>query len=211
MLRILTPAAGLLLAAALLAGCGGSNNNGSGGSTTPSSSGSTRVSSSAGLRMAQCMRSHGVPSFPDQPSSGDSPIGIQGGSNGTATINGVTVPQATLQAAFQKCRNELPHGPPLTAAQIAQIRRGALRMAQCMRANGVPNFPDPQVSAAPDGHGIGIRIGIAGGGSNQGGSDAQKQNLSQSPAFKAAQQKCMPIAQEAVHKAFGSVKGSAQP
>jgi hypothetical protein len=204
MLRILLPATGLLLAAALLAGCGGSNNNGSGGSTNASSGGNSTISNSAALRMAQCMRSHGVPSFPDQPSSGG-PLGISG-SNGTATINGVTVPQATLQAAFQHCRSELPQGPPLTAAQIAQIRQGALRMAACMRANGVPNFPDPQVTAGPGGHGIGLRIGIAHNGGNQGGSASQKADLAQSPAFKSAQQKCMPLARDAVQKAIGSSK-----
>jgi len=205
MFRILTPATGLLLAAALLAGCGGSNNH-NGSSTNASSSGSN---ASSALKFAQCMRANGVPSFPDQPSNGG-PLGIQGGPNGTATINGVTVPQATLQAAMHKCQSVVPHGPPLSSAQIAQIRQGALRMAQCMRSHGVTNFPDPQVSAAPGGHGIGIRIGVAQNGS---GSSAQKQNLTQSPAFESAQKICMPLVRDATQKALGGAKpiASAQP
>ena len=65
MIRILTPAAGLLVTAALLAGCGGSPNNGNGGSANLSSP------KNAGLKMAECMRAHGVPSFPDPSTSGE--------------------------------------------------------------------------------------------------------------------------------------------
>ena len=126
-------------AAVLLAGCGGSNNNGNGGSATASSSSRAK----AGLKMAQCMRANGIPSFPD-PSSSGGPAGgfsIQGGSNGTVTIGGATVAQSTLRAAFQKCRKELPQGPPISSAQLAKLRQGALKMAECMRAHGVDELP----------------------------------------------------------------------
>jgi hypothetical protein len=196
MLRILTPAMGLLAAAALLAGCGGSNNSGSGGSSTLSS-GSRHTGD--GLKMAQCMRANGVPSFPDPPSGGGPPIGISPGPNRTVKINGVNVPQSTLQAAFHKCQSELPQGPPISAAQLAKIRQGALKMAQCMRTHGVPNFPDPVVSAGPGGHGIGLRIGIAGNGSP--GNTASKHAFVQSPAFRSAQKICMPLIQKAIGKA----------
>ena len=51
-------------------------------------------------------------------------------------------------------------------------------MARCMRANGVPNFPDPIVGTGSGGHGVrlGFRVGP--------GVDPQ------SPAFQSAQQKC---------------------
>ena len=192
MLRILTPVGCVLAAAALLAGCGGSNNSGNAGSATASSS----SRANAGLKMAHCMRANGVPSFPD-PSSNGGPVGFGGGSNGEVTIGGVSVAQSTLQAAFQKCRKDLPQGPPLTTAQIARLRQGALKMAQCMRTHGVPNFPDPQITAGPGGRGIGIRIGPGGPGGNTAGPGKTK---SAPPAFQSAQKICMPLMQAAFQK-----------
>lgn len=58
-----------------------------------------------------------------------------------------------------------------TATNAATGFRQALRFSQCMRANGVPNFPDP-------GSGGGIQIAV--------GSSLHPQ----SPAFQAAQKKC---------------------
>jgi len=201
MLRILTPAAGLIVTAALIAGCGGSNNNGNGGSTNSSSSSASFRS--AGLKMAQCMRANGVPSFPD-PGANGSPGAIQA-SPGTSTIGGVAVPSATLQAAFQKCRKELPQGPPISQAQITKLRQGALKMAQCMRANGVPNFPDPDITTGPGGHGIGIRIGgpPPGGSAAARGKPSGPPAFTQTPAFKSAQQKCMPLLRGALPKLPG--------
>lgn len=193
MIRILTPAAGLLVTAALLAGCGGSPNNGNGGSANLSSP------KNAGLKMAECMRAHGVPSFPD-PSSNGGPVGIQAqGSNGTVTIGGVSVAQSTVRAAFQKCRKELPQGKPISAAQLAKLRAGALKMAECMRAHGVPNFPDPQISTGPGGRGIGIRIGVGRSGASANGGNASP--LPQTPAFRSASKVCMPLIQHALGKA----------
>jgi len=150
------------------------------------------------------MRSHGVPSFPD-PGANGAPNAIQGSPNGTATVGGVSVPAATLQHAFQKCRKELPQGPPITQAQIAKLRQGALKMAECMRANGVPNFPDPQISTGPGGHGIALRIGV--GADAPGGSAGRGKSgppaFTQTPAFKSAQQKCMPLIQKAAPKLPG--------
>jgi hypothetical protein len=195
MLRILTPVGCVLAGAALLAGCGGSGNGRNAGSATASSSGRAH----AGLKMAQCMRANGVPSFPD-PSSNGGPIGIAGGgSNGTVTVGGVSVAQSTLRAAFQKCQKDLPQGPPLTSAQIASLRQGALKMAQCMRAHGVPNFPDPQITTGPGGHGIGIRIGPGPGAGGQTAGNAKRPP----PAFQSAQKVCMPLMQ----KAFGKRPG----
>jgi hypothetical protein len=200
MLRILTPATALAVAAVLLAGCGGSNHNGNGGSAAASSS----SRANADLKMAQCMRANGVPSFPD-PSSNGGPGGgfsIQGGSNGTVTIGGATVTQSTLRAAFQKCRKELPQGPPISSAQLTKLRQGALKMAQCMRAHGVQNFPDPQIATGPGGHGIGIRIGVGpnGAGGNTAG-PGKAPLFSQTPAFRSAAKVCMPLIRNALGKA----------
>jgi hypothetical protein len=53
-----------------------------------------------------------------------------------------------LPAAQKACRKLLPKGglPAQTPAQNAQFRAQALKLAQCMRANGVPKFPDPSAN-----------------------------------------------------------------
>ena len=51
----------------------------------------------------------------------------------------------------------------------------ALKFAKCMRAHGLPNFPDPDVGPSPSGIGIAIRLGGPGSGVNP-----------QSPTFCAA-------------------------
>ena len=51
---------------------------------------------------------------------------------------------------YQQCRTLLPPGlPQLTAAPREQLQTQALQRAQCMRAHGVPNFPDPGSPPAP--------------------------------------------------------------
>jgi len=46
---------------------------------------------------------------------------------------------------MQACRKYLPGGgpPSLTPAQAAEWAQAMTKFAGCMRANGVPSFPDP--------------------------------------------------------------------
>jgi hypothetical protein len=74
---------------------------------------------------------------------------------------------------MQTCRSKLPNGGNPGPPSQSQ-RRQALAFSQCMRAHGVPNFPDPDFS------GNGIRIHVGSGS----GLDPN------SPAFKSAQQAC---------------------
>ena len=138
---------------------------------------------SQGLKFAQCMRSHGVPNFPD-PSGGALNLRVQQSPNGT-NVNGVQVNGPAFQSAMNACRSYLPNGGHPTAAQAAQAKTKALAMARCMRSHGVPNFPDPTFQNGPGG-GIGVRIGGAGINPN-------------SPAFQAAAKDC------------GSIFGGAGP
>ncbi len=179
MLRQASVITALLATTAAVAACGGSS---------PSSgnlrSASTNVSQQ--LKMARCVRSHGVPDFPDSPSNG--PNRIQGSSNGTGggsvSVDGVNlhVTFQTLQKAMLDCQKYAPQGPPISGAQLARIKQGALKMAECMRTHGVPNFPDPQVTTGPGGRGIGVRIG----GTSSGGGGLNPN----SPAFQRAQKSC---------------------
>jgi hypothetical protein len=182
MLRKATVLLALLATTTAVAACGGS-------SPKAQTTASTAAHKNAGLKLAECMRSHGVPDFPD-PSSGNgggSQIQQSSGSGGSSvTVDGhqLNVSAPAFQNAMQTCRKLQPHGPPISGAQLAKLQKGALKMAECMRSHGVPNFPDPQVSTGPNGQGVAVRIGAKAGG---GGLNPQ------SPAFQVAQKTCMPL------------------
>jgi hypothetical protein len=113
-------------------------------STTASgASPGTGASASAGggtnyaseLAFARCVRSHGVPNFPDPDSTGHF---------SKTVLRALGVSDSRLRAAEGPCQNLLPAGPPpLTAAQ----QQDYLRAAQCMRSHGITIFPDPVFSA----------------------------------------------------------------
>ena len=189
MLRTPTVTAAAFAAAVAVAACGGSSSpNNSNNSNNSGNSASIRPGSAAfradELRVSHCIRAHGVPNYPDPPSSG----GMHSVGNGnTVTVNGVKLdasPQ-TLQNAQQACAKYAPVGPAVSSSQLASINQGAVRAGVCMRANGVPDFPDPSITTGPGGHGLRISIGSGAGA-----------NLNPySPAFKAAQAKCTKFVQ----------------
>jgi hypothetical protein len=110
------------------------------------------------------------------------------GNGNTVTVNGVKLDASlqTLQNAQQACAKYAPVGPAVSSSQLASIKQGSIRTAECMRANGVPDFPDPSITTGPGGHGLRISIG-SGAGANLNPS---------SPAFKAAQAKCTKFVQK---------------
>lgn len=114
------------------------------------------------LAYAQCMRHHGVPNFPDPSSQGQFPP-VQEGRNG--------VTQQTVQSAQNACRSLQPGGGTGSAQDQQSNLSRALNFSKCMRAHGVPNYPDP---AAANG-GIGYNLS---------GIDTQ------SPQYQSAQQVC---------------------
>jgi hypothetical protein len=107
----------------------------------PKASASASASAGAGaddpdapLKFAQCMRSHGISWFPD-PNAGKMSIMIPTGQD-----------RAKFEAAQEACKQYMPNGgqrPTPSAEELENARN----MAKCMRANGIPNFPDPN----PDG------------------------------------------------------------
>ncbi len=120
--RRLVPA--LLVAPLLvLAACGQSNR-----------SGVTPVDKAAAARAyAQCIRDNGVPDFPDPDANGQ----LRGPAHEQQS-------DPKFQAAQEKCRNLAPGGEhqksdPATVEQMRQF-------SQCMRANGLPDFPDPDAN-----------------------------------------------------------------
>jgi hypothetical protein len=177
------PLAGLAL---LAAGCGGSSPNGSAvanlGTTTVATTTAAASSSApttaqtktdAAFAFSKCMRASGVPNFPDpQTSGGSTRLSIGPGS-------GIDPNTPTFQKAQTKCQKLLPNGGRPSQQDIQKAEQQALGFSKCMRANGVPNFPDPQFQT--NGGALGIRLRVGGPGS---GFDPN------SPAFQKAQQTC---------------------
>jgi hypothetical protein len=92
------------------------------------------------VKFAECMRKHGVSDFPDPDASGELTI--------DAVVNGSSVdPNAPAwKEAIGACKDLEPSG--FTGhKRSAEQQKGALAFAQCMRDNGVADFPDP----TPDG------------------------------------------------------------
>jgi hypothetical protein len=92
------------------------------------------------MKFAQCMRDKGVSEFPDPDASGA--LTIDAVANGTS----VDPNSATFQQALSACRDLEPAGF-MGQKRSAQQQQAALKFAQCIRDNGVKDFPDP----APDG------------------------------------------------------------
>jgi hypothetical protein len=133
--RRLIPVAVVASAAALTA-CGSSNSAGTGGSKAA-------AVHNQFVAFSVCMRSHGVPNFPD-PSNGGIRIGPGTGLNPRSPA---------FQAAQTACQKLLPGGGPGHARPQDGPR--LLKLAQCMRAHGVTSFPDPipfQGNGPPTGH-----------------------------------------------------------
>jgi hypothetical protein len=133
-------AAGLAL---LVAACGDSPSaTGSGGS--PGAAGSVNSQSANTRKMlafARCVRSHGVPSFPDPDSSGLLP---------KRQVAGLAANNSRFPAAHRACEHLLPNGGQPTQAQVQQAWNDMRNFARCMRSHGVPNWPDPARTSLQD-------------------------------------------------------------
>ncbi len=87
---------------------------------------------------SECMRSRGVPNFPDPNSQGN--FLYERGE-----INGQTVDYRSPQftSANKACTHLLPNGGKPTAAELQQALTQALKFVQCLRQHGLPSMPDP--------------------------------------------------------------------
>jgi hypothetical protein len=108
---------------------------------TDTSSGNTAAANhEQAMKFAQCMRDNGVSQFPDPDASGA--LTIDQVANGSS----VDPNSATFKQALTACKDLEPAGF-MGQPRSAQQQEAALKFAQCMRDNGVKDFPDP----APDG------------------------------------------------------------
>ncbi len=147
-----------------------------GSSITPMSTGAS--ASTSLVKYSECMRSHGVPDFPDPSTSqGPNAFGIDGYNfNLPPDLNSQS---PAYESADKACRNAIggERGPARNPAVAAKARQAALAHAVCMRQYGVPNFPDPTVTGGAQG----ITVRSGGPGINP-----------RSPAFQQAQKICAP-------------------
>jgi hypothetical protein len=131
----------------LLAACGGSPNaTANRGPTTSTTYGPASPSTSAGsganspqqsaLAFAACVRSHGVPSYPDS--------AVHASSKGVvlSAPPGIDVNSPQFQSAMQACRSLLPQGPS-SGSNSSSYVQAVLKYSLCMRSHGVTNFPEP--------------------------------------------------------------------
>jgi hypothetical protein len=108
------------------------------------------------------MRSHGVPNFPDPKNGGG--LSLVG--------TGVNRNSPAFKSASQACQSLMPGlaGVGPSGQKSDMSRAQGLALAKCMRAHGVPNFPDPDASGAIPPNSVNLN----------------------SPAIKAAFQACHP-------------------
>ena len=122
------PLAALALVAtvALISACG---------SSAPAGN-SAAASAQKAVRFAQCMRSNGVSEFPDPGASGKVTI--------DAVVNGSSLNPNTpaFKQAISACKELEPEGF-MGSKRSSQQQQAALAFAQCIRENGVNDFPDP--------------------------------------------------------------------
>jgi hypothetical protein len=152
-----------LVSGALVAGCGRSSPSETtatvGGATTSASTKSATTKPAAAgsgpVAFAECMRANGAPNFADPNAAGAGTGEIPVGNNPAAPA---------FKAAATKCERLMPGSaanapvfPGDATHPSAQAMAMLRRIAVCMRADGVPQFPDPLTSmpSSPAGPGVG--------------------------------------------------------
>jgi hypothetical protein len=129
----------LIAMASSISACGSSGPVAT-GSTSSGAGHPTTTAHEQAVKFAVCMRDNGVSAFPDPPASGG--FTIDGVVNGSSLDPNST----TFEQAISVCKALEPPGFTGQKATPRQME-ARLKFAQCMRDNGVTDFPDP----APNG------------------------------------------------------------
>jgi hypothetical protein len=128
--RKLRPLAALAIVALIGAGCSGEPAE-SGGA------GDANADYENAVKFSECMRDNGVAEFPDPDASGG--LTIDGVLNGSSLD-----PSAPAwQNAIAACKDLQPPGFTGDEEVTPEEQEVRLEFAQCMRDNGVEDFPDP--------------------------------------------------------------------
>ena len=130
MSRPLRPLAALAIAALIGVGCSdepAENGN----------AGNANVRQKQAVKFAECMRDNGVSEFPDPDASEG--LTIDGVLNGSS----LDPNSAAWQNAITACKDLQPPGFTGDKEVTADEQDARLEFAQCIRDNGVKDFPDP--------------------------------------------------------------------
>jgi hypothetical protein len=121
--RRLLAALALIAMVALISACGSTAPAGTGGAS------STAAKREKGVKFAECMRENGVSDFPDPNAAGE-------------FVYGASVTPAVFAKAVDACKALQPPGT-LSGERSRAQQSVALQLAQCIRKDGVKDFPDP--------------------------------------------------------------------
>ena len=130
----LGPLAALAIVAVIGAGC--SDEPDENGNTGSSNAGQPQA-----VKFAECMRDNGVSEFPDPDASGE--LTIDGVVNGSS----IDPDAPAWNEAIAACEDLQPPGFTGDEDVTAEEQEARLEFAQCIRDNGVEDFPDPAEDA----------------------------------------------------------------
>ena len=100
------------------------------GTGTASSGANTKLTArDKAVKFAECIRAHGVSDFPDPDAKNQFQYGV-------------SVSPAVWKQATTACKDLQPPGT-LSSKRTPKEQSASLRFAQCVRDNGVKDFPDP--------------------------------------------------------------------
>jgi hypothetical protein len=100
------------------------------GTGTASSGANTKLTArDKAVKFAECIRAHGVSDFPDPDAKNQFQYGV-------------SVSPAVWDQATTACKDLQPPGT-LSGKRTPKQQSASLRFAQCVRDNGVKDFPDP--------------------------------------------------------------------
>ena len=102
----------------------------------------------AALAFAQCVRDNGYAEFPDPDADGGFKFLIEKGG------------QERFRKATEACRDLAPEGMRDEDVSPEQID-ALIKLSQCVRENGVPDFPDPDAKGGYDLSALGLAPGDA--------------------------------------------------
>ncbi|TVX97228.1 hypothetical protein FPV58_23075 [Mycolicibacterium porcinum] len=110
---------------------------GSAGLAFAALAGADPASQAQAMKYSECMRANGIGDFPNPNADGEFPYG------------GVSVSKATWQNAVDTCASLQPPEWSADTGRTPAQQDAALKFAQCVRDNGVPDFPDRAAARDP--------------------------------------------------------------
>jgi hypothetical protein len=139
----------------LMTACGSGSPAGSG-----ASSGSVATSPVSAVAYSTCMRSHGVPNFPDPGSAGQVPkadpqqLGVSSSAYQSAQQACVQLIPSNGDTAEQQQETQCAMADDCSQTVVQHWMDGLRTLAGCLRSHGEPRWPDPVINSQGPGQGL---------------------------------------------------------